>query len=46
MDKQQVLFPIMVHTGKYILNLDYVKKSKEDSFEKLENFDDNDTKEL
>ena len=46
MDKQKVLFPMMVQTGKYILNLDYVKKSKEGGFEKLENFDDNDTKEL
>ena len=36
MEEEKVFFPIMIKTGKYILNLEYVQKTKDDGLKKLE----------
>ncbi len=37
MDEEKLLFPLMVKSGKYILNLEYVKNTKEGSLENIKN---------
>ena len=39
MKEEKVFFPFMVQTGKYILNLEYVKKTKEGGLDELEKLD-------
>ena len=39
MKEEKIFFPLMVRTGKYILNLEYVKKTKEGGLDELEKLD-------